>query len=81
MKSVMQGRIGEAEGRLGQLRSWQEELEDELHASVQDELYRIKSALESSAGTQELPTSIESKPLSIINTVAVNKVNIPFLFP
>ena len=64
MKSVMQGRIGETEARLGQLRSWHEELagkQDDFQAKVQEELLHIKSALESSDKPQDQPTC---KPLS-----------------
>ena len=64
MKSVMQGRIRETEARLGQLRSWHEELagkQDDFQAKVREELLHIKSALESSDKPQDQPTC---KPLS-----------------
>ena len=52
MKSAMQGLIGEAEVKLGELQSWQEELagkQDKFHTGVQEELH-IKTALEAPLG-------------------------------
>ena len=59
MKSVMQGRIGETETRLGQLQSWQEELagkQEEFQTNGREEIFNVKTALESSTNPQELPT-------------------------
>ncbi len=63
VKSVMQGRIGDAEFQLGQLQTWQEELagkQNDFQTDVREELLRIKSALELSTELKELPTH---KPL------------------
>ena len=67
VKSVMQGRIGDTEDRLGQLQSWQEELADkqnDFQADVREELLRIKSALESSTRQEPKEQLPICKPLS-----------------
>ena len=65
MKSVMQGCIGEAEVKLGQLQSWQEELaskHDEFHTGFQEEPHRIKTALEASTRSHDLSASTVLEP-------------------
>ena len=60
----MQGRIGEAEVKLGQLQSWQEELaskQDEFHTGFQ-ELHHIKTALEASTRSHDLSTTTVLEP-------------------
>ena len=65
---MMQGRIGETEARLGQLRLWHEELagkQDDFQIKVQEELLHIKSSLELSDKPQDQPIC---KPLLTIFT-------------
>ena len=65
MKSVMQGHIGKAEVKLGQLQSWQEDLagkQDEFHTGIQEELHHIKMALEASTRSHDLSATTVLEP-------------------